>query len=804
MSAFLIGSKRIVKTTGKTIARILMWAIIIALLIITLALAVFRFAPQSYLSLVNRVTDYQVSATELTTELLPISLNFKQLVVSHADNTTSPTTLINAKHLLANVDWLGALSNHHNFWHAELTDSQVFINEIQGIASTKSQQDTRQTSPIALDVHHWLSLLSLTISNTRLVLGDDTELVINHFATNTGEQSHQNASDIKQNIDLQLSYGAQKKQLNLTGHINSQSQDGIAKVSLDLEKLNLDDFISSTSPDADTDADIETGNNTQKTQEAQETPQQAPDWSWLHQIKPTNIAVTADTLLFAGNTLTKPSLELGIDKAAITINTLTALVDWNISNDLYLKDTLHVSGVLSPNQNNHLDSQLKLNASDSEWLINGELNLTQPLKSQLELALDVRDLPLFDSQGQPDPRLKEHAQWLPVRTNMAFNSENTATDKTPKVTSDAIRLDITQANAGKSDVKGHILLEHFNSLSGTNHTDSSPSVTLRLESTTLTYADSNTATASSNNETDEPKASPSKQRLFSQAPIDWSWMNGVEVDALINIDTLNLNQLSFKNVALPLTLNKAQGLNITNFNSVLGDGRITSSLQITPPESGSPEVVLSLDADNIALDDLQLLDPKTLSGGKSQLKINVSSNGLSPADLAKNLNGNALLEIDQATIGNSAFEIIGSDLIGELISKLNPFLKSDPSTTLKCAVVRLPIENGHIKVNKSIAVETTKMVVVANGKINLENEKLKLGITPQSIKGIGLDVGSVVKFMELGGTLSNPKPIVGAGGVLKSGIAVGAAISTGGASILADSLISKMAAGDACKRARDS
>ena len=57
--------------------------------------------------------------------------------------------------------------------------------------------------------------------------------------------------------------------------------------------------------------------------------------------------------------------------------------------------------------------------------------------------------------------------------------------------------------------------------------------------------------------------------------------------------------------------------------------------------------------------------------------------------------------------------------------------------------------------------------------------------------------------MKLGGTLTAPKPAVSAGGLLKSGLAIGAAISTGGASVVAEGLAKRaLNAGSACEAVR--
>ena len=70
-------------------------------------------------------------------------------------------------------------------------------------------------------------------------------------------------------------------------------------------------------------------------------------------------------------------------------------------------------------------------------------------------------------------------------------------------------------------------------------------------------------------------------------------------------------------------------------------------------------------------------------------------------------------------------------------------------------------------------------------------------------EGVGGNLGGLVKFVKLGGTLRNPKPEVDALGILQSGAAIGAAISTGGVSIFAEGLAKPVIiAGSACKRFR--
>ena len=99
--------------------------------------------------------------------------------------------------------------------------------------------------------------------------------------------------------------------------------------------------------------------------------------------------------------------------------------------------------------------------------------------------------------------------------------------------------------------------------------------------------------------------------------------------------------------------------------------------------------------------------------------------------------------------------------------------------------------------------ETSKMEIVGDGTIDLNSEKLDIGFTPNAKSGVGINIGSLVKFLKVGGTLAAPRPAADAGGLLKSGLAIGAAISTGGASVVAEGLAKRaLGAGSICDVAR--
>jgi len=394
---------------------------------------------------------------------------------------------------------------------------------------------------------------------------------------------------------------------------------------------------------------------------------------------------------------------------------------------------------------------------------------------------------LFDKKGDLSELVSSNEQWLPLVSSLKVAPLSNDTQ------SSGLQIDVSSLNAGQSDAKGKVSVSGFAEQASPS---SVLSIVANLDSDQFSYQ-----SPAQEEPTEDKKSDKSKnQKLFSKDPIDWAWMSATQIEADVKVNKLIFDDRSFSNVNLPLRLDQ-EGLVVEEFKAELGDGAIQSSVKVSAPQAGLVNLDIKSKASGIVLNDLKLVDEKMLKGGDSRLDLSLTSKGVSAHDLASNLTGNALFHMKKAVIGNDAFELIGSDLIGELISKLNPFLKSDPTTDLKCAVVNLEFDKGKIDVDKSIAMETSKMILVVDGKIDLQKETLDLGIKPQATGGVGLDAGSLVKFLEVGGPLSSPRPKVSAGGLLKSGVAIGAALSTGGTSLLVDGLVSKVVTGKACERA---
>lgn len=294
-------------------------------------------------------------------------------------------------------------------------------------------------------------------------------------------------------------------------------------------------------------------------------------------------------------------------------------------------------------------------------------------------------------------------------------------------------------------------------------------------------------------------------RVFSEAPIDWQWLDTAEVALTLNAVQLTLQDAQFEDLRIALN-STSTGIELAPLSAVFGGGGFNGSLKLERPTNQSEPGVrptLAFELDGVAIEAFGLVPKEELTGGELEVLLALQSKGVSAADLASALAGSITFMAEDAQLMNDFIELAGSDLVMETLSKLNPFVREDPSTELVCALAHFDVEDGVMTTSNNLVVETSKMEIVGNGTVDLGTEKIGLTLSPNAKSGIGINVGSLVKFLKLGGTLAQPRPAADAAGLLKSGAAIGAALSTGGVSILAEGLAKRaLNAGSACARFR--
>jgi len=174
-------------------------------------------------------------------------------------------------------------------------------------------------------------------------------------------------------------------------------------------------------------------------------------------------------------------------------------------------------------------------------------------------------------------------------------------------------------------------------------------------------------------------------------------------------------------------------------------------------------------------------------GAPTDIALKFSGRGNSVRTLMASANGSVRVVVGPGRIKNRAINV-GAD-ITELLNALNPARAQDPYSNVKCAVLRFPVRNGIAKISNGIALETTKIRLIGGGTVNLRNEALELGFRPEAASGLGVGAGNLASFAKVEGTIANPRIGLDMASTATAAAAAGAAVMTGGLTLLAGGLL---------------
>ena len=117
---------------------------------------------------------------------------------------------------------------------------------------------------------------------------------------------------------------------------------------------------------------------------------------------------------------------------------------------------------------------------------------------------------------------------------------------------------------------------------------------------------------------------------------------------------------------------------------------------------------------------------------------------------------------------------------------------------VECGFYDATVDDGVLTLDR-LALQTESMTVVASGSVRLLDERLDITFRAKPRQGIGVSLGTVANsFLAVGGTLKDPSVTLDPG---RSVTTTGAAVATGGLSLLARGLWDRLSAeADICKQ----
>jgi hypothetical protein len=221
-------------------------------------------------------------------------------------------------------------------------------------------------------------------------------------------------------------------------------------------------------------------------------------------------------------------------------------------------------------------------------------------------------------------------------------------------------------------------------------------------------------------------------------------------------------RLAFRDLSVNAALEDGT-LDLKPFKGNLGGGAFDARVNVAAQDRGmglqAVVKVNGLDLGRITKD-LQITKKLT---GQLNLDLDVRGTGGSVAELMAGLSGKTFVVGSNIQFDNKYVELLGADISGSVFRLLNPFSREEKSTDITCLVSGFDIRNGMAQ-STALVVDTKRMSVVGEGKINLKTEQLDVSLKPSPKEGagisglgkIGLSAGELAKSFKLAGTLAKP------------------------------------------------
>ncbi len=236
-------------------------------------------------------------------------------------------------------------------------------------------------------------------------------------------------------------------------------------------------------------------------------------------------------------------------------------------------------------------------------------------------------------------------------------------------------------------------------------------------------------------------------RVFPATPLPLAGLGLADADVKLAAKEVIRAPVTLSNVKLVLSL-AAGKLQIRPFSSGIGGGTVIANLSLDSARTPAP-VALDLTESNVEAGKLlQVLAGTTvLSGGRTNLKADVTGAGNSVRAIMAGLNGKLDYAMGSGSINNDFARLLLADLF-----RLFSFGSGGDSSNLRCVVAHFDINRG-LATTRQLAIETSGATILGNGTVNLATEGLDIHLVPHATAA---NLANLAVPVIVGGTMAHP------------------------------------------------
>ncbi|MEN8757289.1 MAG: AsmA family protein, partial [Desulfobacterales bacterium] len=247
-------------------------------------------------------------------------------------------------------------------------------------------------------------------------------------------------------------------------------------------------------------------------------------------------------------------------------------------------------------------------------------------------------------------------------------------------------------------------------------------------------------TGSGKKTVERTKVSGPGSRLIPAEPIAFPPLDMADINLTISIEKLlAARNLTIQSLQTNIVLAGGQlSLKPSKMHIAGADFNFKGEAQGMGREN--TKILVNLNASGIDLGGLlnAVSGKEDLKGGLTEVVADLQASGRSPAKLASTLKGHVRVSVGPGQVYNRNLDDLLGDVFADVINTIDPFYTKENKSELKCLVVNVPVKNGIVLIDDTVALETKKVGVSLAGFVNLNTEKIDLLARPMAKKGLGI------------------------------------------------------------------
>ena len=338
---------------------------------------------------------------------------------------------------------------------------------------------------------------------------------------------------------------------------------------------------------------------------------------------------------------------------------------------------------------------------------------------------------------------------------------------------------------GRGDVRGSV------SFAG----NPSPTISVRLRSASLDLRPVD------NNTTPAPPPNAADDRVIPDRDIALPDLADLDIDLKVEVDSLQSPVTAGASLVLEARVADDQ-LIVDRLETKGKRGQIRASLTVAADAAAALEARLELQGQKLYIAAPDEPPAALTARPRYDLEATLQAKGADLRELAETLNGRIRIQAEAGTItrrGGVLVTLVMDDFLTRTLETVNPLIKTRDEVQLNCFVVLAEIEEGKVRGDPLVALQTTEVNLLTRGEIDLGSESVKLDIITRPRRGLGISLGDIVNpFTRVGGSLGSPRLVPDPTSAV---FETGANILTGGGWVVARKFRDRFFAGNPCAKA---